>query len=77
MFVFNIMSVMCIYPYYEGKETGGRFNNECKENQEKGCDCGTSKAGGDQKSPENTTDEKAESEKKKKVGQLRGKREVI
>lgn len=61
LFVFNIMSVMCIYLYYDGKETGDRFKNECKENREKGCDCGTSKAGGDQKSPESMRDEKAES----------------
>jgi len=35
----------------------------CKEDQEEGCDCGTSRAGGDQKRPKSMTEQKAESEK--------------
>lgn len=53
-----------VYLYYDGKEAGDirvkRY--ECKEDQEEGCDCGTSRAGGDQKRPEIMTEEKAESE---------------
>lgn len=36
---------------------------DCKEDQEEGYDCGTSKAGGDQERPEIMTEEKAKSEK--------------